>query len=123
MRTKCKNRGRRNVEPKPAAKECLNPGILEPVSIGEAVLSSSTGSVVDSLRFKLVSRDGKHFFTDVRLGGSLLCDKDKLAILALLNDECLENLSSTHVSSMLGRSRHIREVQDMIAELQSVLCG
>jgi len=121
MRTKCKTKGRRSTAARERVDGDVNLEILQGLGLSEPVRSQS--SLIDSLRFKLVCRDGKHIFTEVRVGSASVTDREKLAILVLLNGEPLETLSAHHISTILGKSRHVGVLQDMISELQAVLCA
>ncbi|HYG77277.1 MAG TPA: hypothetical protein VEK08_19890 [Planctomycetota bacterium] len=86
------------------------------------IRGAMSSSIVDNLRFKIVSRDGQHFFTEVRLKGCGLSERERSSIVKLLDGESLENLTPHYVSSHLKQTRHATEVQDMISQLQAVLC-
>lgn len=92
----------------------------------EAALSSIpevAHSPIDGLRFKLLARNGRHFFTDVRFSSEFIQTSDMLAVITLLDGTCLEELNADFVAAVLSGSPCVNEVQKLIGELQTVLCN
>lgn len=90
-----------------------------------AVLSSipvPEHSSIDGLRFKLTARNARHYFTDVRFSSNLIPTSDMMAVITLLNGRCLEDLDRDFISAALRQSPCLDEIQNLIGELQSVLC-
>lgn len=91
----------------------------------DAVLSSNQApehSSLDGLRFKLIARGERHYFTDVRFSSEFVKTSDMLAVTTLLGGQCLEELNTDFVAAVLGDSPCCNEIQNLISELQAVLC-
>jgi hypothetical protein len=95
-------------------------------SAGQASLalnSKPDHTPIDGLRFKLSARNGRHYFTDVRFSAEFIQTSDMLAVTKMLTGSCLEELSGDDIAAGLGKNPCTEEVQKLIGELQTVLCG
>lgn len=102
--------------------------VLTPNQDSAADTSLSTNSKpehspIDGLRFKLTARNGRHYFADVRFSAEFIQTSDMLAVTKMLNGCCLEELSGDDIAAGLGKNPCTNEVQKLIGELQTVLCG
>ena len=85
--------------------------------------ATNTAGLGDHLKFKLVARNGQHFFTNVRVSGPKVSAEQQRALLSLLNDGSLEDLSEARVYSALGETTMAAELLALTSELRAVLCS
>ena len=83
---------------------------------------SAQHASIDGLRFKLKTRGERHYFSEVRFGDGDARTPEMQAVVKMLSRKCLEDLTREYISEVLGDSPHLREVQNLISELQAVLC-
>ncbi len=78
-------------------------------------------SIVDKLKFRIVCKDGKHYFTDVRFGGNVPAEiRD--AVTNSLEGQCLESLSREDLTKVFGWMHCLKHLQKYVADLRDVFC-
>ena len=88
-----------------------------------AVVSACVSSpLVDGLKFKVISRGGKHYFKNVRFKSEELPGAESRAVAEFFEGRCLENLTREGLSAYFNRAPLLASLQEVVADLQHVLC-
>ena len=114
------------VTPKPSLTAKAGTATYSKDSTGSgrlAIISASVSSpLTDGLKFRIVLRGHKHYFKDVRFKCDKVSDVDRSAVIEFFEGRCLENLSRESLAACFGRTPLLSSLQDLIADLQHVLC-
>jgi hypothetical protein len=97
---------------------------LEKTTSGrQAIVSTSVSSpLTDGLKFRIVQRSGRHYFKQVRFKCDKMTNAEAHAVAEFFEGRCLENLSRESLSACFGRTPLLHGLQDLVADLQHILC-
>ncbi len=75
---------------------------------------------VDQLKFRLITRRGKHYFKDVRFKGALTLES--ITVIKFLEGRCLETLTHRTLQTGLGHLGLVPHLENLLKDLRQVLC-
>jgi hypothetical protein len=78
------------------------------------------GPSVDQLKFRLITRRGKHYFKDVRFKGALTLES--ITVIKFLEGRCLETLNAHALENSLGHLGLVSHLDTLLKDLRQVLC-
>ncbi len=78
---------------------------------------------MDQFKFRIVERNGLHFFKDVRFNAPHVNKDSTGAIVEFFEGRNLESLSDDIMDTVLGPVVVLAELKELVAELQTVLCS
>ena len=79
-------------------------------------------SDVDQFKFRVVQRDGRHFFKDVRFSLPNGKENEIRAVIDFFNGQYLELLTPEMIEAFLGHHPVAKRFEQLVADLQEVLC-
>jgi len=79
-------------------------------------------SDVDQFKFRIVSRDGRHFFQEVRFRPPHGKEEDIRAVVDFFEGQCLEILTPEMIEAFLGQHPVAHRFEELVFDLQAVLC-
>lgn len=77
---------------------------------------------VDQFKFRLVDRDGRHYFTDVRFTPPNGQAEDVAAVVDFFEGQCLNTLEAKTIGAFLAPLAIVPRLCALVEELQQVLC-
>lgn len=77
---------------------------------------------LDQFKFRIVEQGGVHYFQDVRFKAPHINDGDEKTIVEFFEGRSLEGLSSEILNAFLGTVAVLPLLQDLVDELQRILC-
>ncbi|HYF51746.1 MAG TPA: hypothetical protein VEJ63_20185 [Planctomycetota bacterium] len=114
-------RSRTDATASSAAQQALTSSherISQPVLHDRPVIPEPPPSV-DHLRFRLVTRRGKHYFKDVRYKGPLTLDT--IAVVKYFEGRCLENLTPATLGESFPLEPILPQIEKLVRDLRQVL--
>lgn len=107
----------------PAKAGASNYSLEKTPSGRQAVVSASVSSpLTDGLKFRIVQRHGRHYFKQVRFKCDKVTNAEAHAVAEFFEGRCLENLSREALSACFGRTPLLHSLQELVADLQHILC-
>ena len=77
---------------------------------------------VDQFKFRIVARNGKHFFTEVRFTPPNGREDDIKTVVNFFEGQCLEVLDEKTIAAFLAPHPIVPRLWALVDELQQVLC-
>ncbi|MBI3828335.1 MAG: hypothetical protein HY291_02390 [Planctomycetes bacterium] len=77
---------------------------------------------MDQFKFRIVSKHGKHYFTDVRFTPPNGREEDIKTVVNFFEGQCLEGLDQRTLAAFLSPLSIVPRIWSLVDELQQVLC-
>ncbi|MCW8131381.1 MAG: hypothetical protein KIS92_13615 [Planctomycetota bacterium] len=77
---------------------------------------------MDQFKFRIVAKNGKHYFTDVRFTPPNGRELDISTVVGFFEGQCLESLTPKSITAFLEPLPIVPRLCSLVDELQQVLC-
>ncbi len=77
---------------------------------------------IDGLKFRIVARGSRHYFKEVRFRTQSVSSAEGTAVREFLEGRCLETLRREQLAAFFGCAAFLANLQELVSELQQVLC-